>query len=407
MSISARMRLVALFTALALPSAAAAQARPETHTVRPGDTLWDLARQYLGDPLLWPEIYRMNTDVVEDPHWIYPNEVLRLSAGGAEISAVPTQDTPPVEAMQPPADAAADAAADANAMPAEADVEPPAAPGLAEPQVGDLAQDTTPYNRDDVDLTPLVGERQRAGLLGPSLELSLERYYRPIRRSEFYSSGFLSEQQPLPFGSVLGTTAPLQIEEVSTRTTALLHARIGIRPPVGGTYQVGDTLLIALVRHTVEGHGQVVAPTGLARVVDVSRPENLAVVIAAYAPIRDHQVVLPAERFVDPGNVRPVPISDGIRAHLVGSRDRQPLTGPQDVLFLDKGRADGVGLGDLFELHQRPRARAGMATVTDDLMATVQVVHLGEHTATVRVVTVAQPDIPLGTEARQVAKLPS
>ena len=42
-------------------------ATPPSHTVRQGDTLWDLAKQYRGDPFLWPDIYRMNTAVVAGP----------------------------------------------------------------------------------------------------------------------------------------------------------------------------------------------------------------------------------------------------------------------------------------------------------------------------------------------------
>lgn len=44
--------------------------------VRPGETLWDIARAYLADPFLWPEIFRLNADVVRDPALIYPNERL-------------------------------------------------------------------------------------------------------------------------------------------------------------------------------------------------------------------------------------------------------------------------------------------------------------------------------------------
>ena len=40
-------------------------------------------------------------------------------------------------------------------------------------------------------------------------------------------------------------------------------------------------------------------------------------------------------------------------------------------------------------------------------MATLQVVHVREHSATARLLNVVSPDIPVGTEARQVAKLPS
>lgn len=42
--------------------------RQQVHVIRPGDTLWDLARRYLRDPFLWREIYDANRDVVQNPH---------------------------------------------------------------------------------------------------------------------------------------------------------------------------------------------------------------------------------------------------------------------------------------------------------------------------------------------------
>lgn len=407
MTASARIRLLAVLAGLALPLTLQAQnAGPDTHTVNKGDTLWDLARTYLGDPLLWPEIYRMNTNVVEDPHWIYPGEVLRLT-GGADVSAVPTTDTPPpAMADAPPADDSAAMAAD-NAAEAAAPDEAAPDQAMVEPQVGDLDVGNRVDNRDNVDLTPLVGRNRRNRDDGPSLEVRLARAYKPVRRSEFYSSGFLTEGRALPLGSMLGTVTPLQIEADNTKNSAQLFTRVAIRPPVGGAYQVGDTLVLFRVMDEVRGYGDKVVPTGLVRVLNVDRAENVGEVIAAYGQIVAGQAVLPAEKFPDPGNARPVPISDGVQATVLAHRDPSVLTGPQDVIFLSKGREAGVALGDLFELRSRAYKREGAPAVTNELTATVQIVHVGDKTSTARVLRVSHPNIPAGAEARQIAKLPS
>lgn len=74
---------------------------PATHTVKRGDTLWDIAKTYLGDSFLWPEIYRLNTDIIEDPHWIYPGETLKLPSPTATVVAVTPPATPETVPARP------------------------------------------------------------------------------------------------------------------------------------------------------------------------------------------------------------------------------------------------------------------------------------------------------------------
>ena len=50
---------------------------PDRYVVVKGDTLWDISAMFLRDPWMWPEIWYVNPQV-ENPHLIYPGDILTL-----------------------------------------------------------------------------------------------------------------------------------------------------------------------------------------------------------------------------------------------------------------------------------------------------------------------------------------
>lgn len=57
------------------------------YIIKRGDTLWDLARQFLGDPYLWPQLWEQN-QYIRDAHWIYPGDPLVIGPKAADMAAV-------------------------------------------------------------------------------------------------------------------------------------------------------------------------------------------------------------------------------------------------------------------------------------------------------------------------------
>ena len=76
---------------------------PVTYTVVRHDTLWSIAQNQLGDPLLWREIFTLNEGrpqpdgrSLTDPSWIYPGWILILPAASDPSPAAPPPISTPI-----------------------------------------------------------------------------------------------------------------------------------------------------------------------------------------------------------------------------------------------------------------------------------------------------------------------
>ena len=364
-----------LLVGLAIAVSAQAVA-PSTYTVKPGDTLWGIARVHLGNPFRWQELYRLNSEVVSDPSRIATGTVLRLApvatpAPSAESRApVVTQPEAPVPAPAPPRGIVVTA-------------EPDPVPVVSREQ-------------GEGDPATALFRRGRVASAQNAFRAYRESRFHPLRAGEFFSSGFLTEGENLPFGTLLGPVTPEQIARAGGRAAVQQFTRVALAPPVGASYAAGDTLLVVDRRDAPVGFGQVLTPTGLVQVIRQDENQAVGDVIAVYGPIREGQSLLPAPKFSDPGPVEYQPVGDGVEGRVLVEREARELRLPQQVLFLDVGSRDGVAVGDLFEAR-------GSA---DEPMGTFQVVQVRERTSTVKVLSVVSPNLPAGTRVRQVAKLP-
>lgn len=350
---------VVVFAALATAAPGRAQepardsTAPRVHVVKRGDTLWDLSQFYLGSPWIWPRIYRENTRLVKDPHWIYPGQ--RLTIPTAEEVARVLREVAEEEAN----------------------------PG-----------DRTRFYRPPqvVDASVLAAERRPA-----------------VDRNEFLAAPWIADAASLPVLGRMLDRVRVEGQAEKLAQLAVVQDQIYVRAEPGAAPPpIGAELLMVRFDRLLEGHGTVVEPTALLRVERSENKVAVARIAKQFGPVLQGQRALPLPTFTPPAAVAPQPVERGPEGEMFAFLREQPLHTTADLAFVTLGRAEGIQLGDELIAYapRRPSGADASVEVPPEDVARVRVVRVAEHTATVRVLSMRLPSLQPGLRVRLVARVP-
>ena len=327
-------------------------AAPVTHTVVRGETLWELARRYLGDAYLWPEIYRLNTAVIEDPHWIYPGEVLRLPGGVA------------------------------------------AAPSAA-----------APY---DPNASTVFDHRRTQGMrrTRQSAELMKSRF--AVRQGEYLASPFVwTVGGPVGAGRVLGTAASQIVVPTIEQRVYQSQEPIYIRVPSGASRANGERFMTYELGPILEGQGQVVIPTGIIEMqADPAAGDGRAVINQRFRQVLEGQGVIPIDSLMPRLDQHPSAVEFGAPTKLTWVVDTPVLLQLGQYVILTATSRDGIVPGDQVTLMAAMGTGEQGERHTPEDAGVLQVLRVTPYGSSAILLNRSQAAITIGMDGRVSAKMP-
>ncbi|HYL57060.1 MAG TPA: hypothetical protein VEU73_15935, partial [Gemmatimonadales bacterium] len=116
-------------------------------------------------------------------------------------------------------------------------------------------------------------------------------------------------------------------------------------------------------------------------------------------------LALPLEPFKDPGQVRPTAVEEGLEGTVIAERDIHVLAGPQQIVFINRGREEGVTPGDVFVAFRPASGVPGSSS--EQVQIWLEVVHTRDHSASGLILNIEHPNLVPGMPVRLVRKMPS
>lgn len=296
---------------------------PQEYVVQKGDTLWDIASRFLRSPWLWPEIWHANPQI-DNPHLIYPGDRISLVYVDGEPRLTLDRGERPTVKLSPRVRREANPEA-ITTIPLSA---------------------IRPYLRD----VRVLSEEEIEGL--PYIVTHREQHLLAATGGETYARGLNAE----PGTRVIIARPGHVYREVQSEPP---HTEVGTWE-VGGGDTVSGRLdrafeKVAFWEDESRVLGYEVLTVAEGEVISTGDPTTIRIT-ANRRESKAGDVVLVSEGINYDPRFMPNAGPADLNAQVIALADTFYGAGQYQVLALDKGASDGVGVGHVFRAY-RPGER--------------------------------------------------
>jgi len=193
-------------------------------------------------------------------------------------------------------------------------------------------------------------------------------------RERIQASGYITSK-PIPSWGII-----IRSKEGAANLTEGEVVYIQLEP--GKEVQAGDRFSVVRlgspVTHPVTGQklGLLVLAPGELTILERKNEVAIAKINKSYAPIFTGDMILPAKPAL-PETV-PIRTQKKIEGVVVFSPESTVSISEKEIVFIDRGSGDGVMVGDLFSIYQRPARLRGVYGEPKEEMKEIPLARVGE-----------------------------
>ncbi|MEW6213990.1 MAG: LysM peptidoglycan-binding domain-containing protein [Nitrospirota bacterium] len=282
-------KIFLMFLFLLLPSFLSAQMREyKDYTVIKRDTLWDISKKELKDPFLWPKIWKENPEI-PNPDKIYPEQIIKI----------------PLYILQKE---------------------------IPEAEIPETKLEIKPE-------IEIIKKEEPKKEITEKIEPVKKEYL--VDRNLLISSGYIADSVP-NVGKIVGSPSSRNL--LGKGDYAYIKT---VNPTkIGEKFYVIRS--VEKVTHPKSGDmlGYLIEVLGIAEVVGQDNNETEVKITSSYSDILTESLLDNFYEIEPPLAIEP-PRRPDINGYIVATRHLHMINGIWDIVYIDRGRKDGLEVGDI------------------------------------------------------------